>query len=333
MPNLHVIAGVGETPSRPVVRKIGLADVRQALAEGIDDFSAMPTHVLFLGILYPLVGLLLAFLTFGYAVVPLLFPLVSGFALLGPFAAVGLYELSRRREQGLESSWTNAFDVVHSPSRDAILALGFLLMAIFLIWLGTAELLYRSVFGYTTPVSVTQFVHDVLATPTGWILIIAGNLVGFLFAVLVLIVSVVSFPLLLDREAGAAVAVLTSIRAVLVNTLPIAIWGLLIAVALVLGSLPFLLGLAVVVPVLAHASWHLYRRVVEPDPTPRREYRPRLRAPRHAADFPAALFPSPSIGVEPQGTDAAAPAVPSKVAAGDARAPMDEAAKPGISPR
>src|SRR5436309_3252510 len=157
MPNLHVIAGIGETPSYPNVRRITLADVREALARGFDDFSAMPTHVLFLGILYPVVGLLLFWLTVGYDIMPLLFPLASGFALIGPFAAVGLYELSRRREQGLESSWTNAFDVLRSPSRDAILVLGFLLMAIFLIWLATAQLLYQSLFGYETPASITQF--------------------------------------------------------------------------------------------------------------------------------------------------------------------------------
>jgi len=311
MPNLHVIAGAGETPSYPAVRKIGLADIRQALTKGIDDFSAMPTHVLFLGVLYPLIGLFLACLSFGYEIVPLLFPLASGFALIGPFAALGLYELSRRREQGLESSWTNAFDVLRSPSRDAILALGFLLMAIFLIWLGTAELLYRSVFGYTTPDSVTQFIREILTTPQGWTLIVVGNLVGFLLAVLVLVISVVSFPLLLDREVGAAVAILTSVRAVVANPVMIAVWGLIVAAALLVGSIPLFLGLAIVMPVLAHATWHLYRSVVEPNLGPRPEYHPPPREPRYAADFPASLFPSRPIGVaaagEPQTTSPASP--------------------------
>jgi uncharacterized membrane protein len=325
MPNLHVIAGVGETPSYPKVRRIGLADIREALAKGIDDFSAMPTRVLFLGILYPLLGLFLACLTFGYKVVPLLFPVASGFALLGPFAAVGLYELSRRRELGLESSWTNAFDVLRSPSRDAILALGLLLMAIFLVWLATAELLYQSLFGFTTPESIMQFARDVFTTPRGWTLIIAGNALGFLFAVLVLIMSVVSFPLLLDREVGAAVAIHTSVRAVLANPVPLAIWGLIVAVALVIGSLPLLLGLAVVMPILAHATWHLYRKVVEPDFSPRPQYRPRLKAPRYAADFPAALFPSRTIGGEPS-------AVAPETSAGHAGQPAGETSETANSP-
>jgi uncharacterized membrane protein len=332
MPDLHVIAGSGETPAHPIVRRIGLADLNHALAKGIDDFSALPTHVLFLGILYPLVGLLLACVTFGYEVVPLLFPLASGFALIGPFAAVGLYELSRRREQGLESSWTNAFDVLRSPSRDAILALGFLLMAIFLIWLATAELLYQSVFGFATPESITQFAHDVLTTPRGWTLIVAGNLIGFVFAVLVLTISVVSFPLLLDREVGAAVAIVTSVRAVLANPVAMAIWGLVVAVALLLGSIPLFLGLAVVMPVLAHATWHLYRRMIEPDLSPRPEYRARPKAPRYAADFPAALFPSPAIGERSDSQEAPPSAAPPESPAGQASRPAEEASKPTRSP-
>src|SRR5437667_499280 len=322
MPNLHVIAGAGETPSYPIVRRIALADIQEDLAKGIADFSAMPTHVLFLGILYPLVGLLLFFFTVGYDIMPLLFPLASGFALLGPFAAVGLYELSRRRELGLQSSWTTAFDVLRSPSRDAILALGFLLMAIFLIWLATAELLYQSLFGFSAPGSLTQFARDVFTTPRGWTLIIAGNALGFVFAVLVLIMSVVSFPLLLDREVGAAVAIHTSVRAVLANPVPIAIWGLIVALALLIGSLPFLLGLAVVMPVLAHATWHLYRRLVEADLNPRPEYRPRPKAPRYAADFPAALFPSRAIGGEPS----------AETSAGDAAQPAEQRSKTNSPP-
>lgn len=285
----HVIGG-DEHLSYPEVRTIGVADIRDALAKGIDDFKAMPTHVVFLSVIYPLVGLVLGRLTFGYDVVPLLFPLAAGFALIGPFAAIGLYELSRRRERGLDVSWKHAFDVIHSPSFDAILALGGLLMIIFLIWLASAQAIYQSLFGYGTPASITQFAHDVLRTPQGHKLIILGNGVGFLFAVVVLALSVVSFPLLLDRNVGAVVAMHTSVRAVLANPVVMALWGLIVATLLLIGSLPLFVGLAVVMPILGHSSWHLYRKVVEPNPNPPQEPHVRPRGRRYAAQFPASLF-------------------------------------------
>jgi uncharacterized membrane protein len=250
----------------------------------------MPTHAVFLCLIYPIVGLLLARLTLGYEVLPLLFPLAAGFTLLGPFAAIGLYELSRRREQGLDVSWQDAFDVLRSPSRGAIAALGLLLLAIFLIWIAVAQAIYIANFGYEPAASIPDFLHQVFTTPAGSMLIIVGNLVGFLFALLVLTISVVSFPLLLDRDVGAVEAVLTSVRVVATNPLMMAIWGLIVAGLLVIGSLTLFFGLAVVVPVLGHATWHLYRKVVEPDPRPHQEL-PRPQRSRHyAAQFPAALF-------------------------------------------
>ncbi len=291
MPNLHVLSGAGESPAYPIVRKIGFADLKDALAKGIDDFWAMPTHVIFLAIIYPVVGLFLARLTFGLHVMPLLFPLAAGFALIGPFAAIGLYEMSRQREQGVDATWKHAFEVWRCPSLDSIAALGTVLMIVFLIWLAVAQSLFQSLFGYGSPESIGQFVSDILTTSAGWTLIIAGNGIGFLFAVFVLTVSVVSFPLLLDRDVGAVVAAQTSVRAVLRNPLTMVAWGLFIAVALVIGSLPFFVGLAVVLPVLAHSTWHLYRKVVEPDLSPRQDRHRRPQGRRYAADFPAVLFP------------------------------------------
>lgn len=287
----HILAGADSRPAHPTVRTVTLADLKDALVRGIDDFNAMPTHVVFLSLIYPIVGLVLARFAFGYDVLPLLFPLMAGFALIGPFAAIGLYEMSRRREQGLDVSWRHAFDVVRSPSFGAIAALGLLLMAIFLVWIAAAQAIYVANFGYAPAASMPDFFHQILTTRAGWMLIIVGNGVGFLFAVLVLAMSVVSFPLLLDRDVGAAVAILTSLRAVLANPVAMAIWGLIVAGLLAIGSLPFFLGLAVVMPVLGHATWHLYRKAVEPDANPRPEFRPARQTRRSAADFPASLFP------------------------------------------
>lgn len=252
------------TDKLPVVRTIGFADLRQALAQGFADFMVMPTHVVFLSLIYPIVGLTLWFATAGLDLLALLYPLATGFALLGPFAAIGLYELSRRREMHLDTSWRHVFDVMHSPSFGPILLLGLLLVVVFLIWIAVAHGIYVANFGVHEPESLSAFISKVLATKAGHNLIVIGNLVGAAFAVFVFVISVVSFPLLLERDVGLAVAVTTSLKAVAANPLVMTCWAALIAAGLLIGSLPLLVGLAVVMPVLGHASWHLYRRVVEP---------------------------------------------------------------------
>ena len=246
----------------PAVRRIAMADLGDILAKGLDDFAAYRTDVVFLCVIYPIVGLILARLAFGYDLLPLLFPLASGFALVGPFAAVGLYEMSRRREAGMAAGWGDALAVVFSPSFGAIVLLGVLLMAIFLLWLVAAQVIYQMTLGPEPPVSLASFVRDVFSTDAGWTMIVVGIGVGFLFALLVLVISVVSFPLLVDREVGFDTAILTSIRAVSANPAAMAAWGLIVAGGLVIGSIPFFLGLIIVMPVLGHATWHLYRKVV-----------------------------------------------------------------------
>src|SRR5687768_4857441 len=197
---------------RPRVRKIGFADLGDALRQGLADFSAIPTHAIFVALIYPVAGLFLARLAFGYELLPLLYPLAAGFALVGPFAAIGLYELSRRREQGLDTSWWHVIDIVHSPSLSPIVALGLVLLAIFGIWIAVAHGLYLATFGDQRLTSVPSFVETVLTTPAGHNLIILGNGTGFLFALTAASISVISFPLLLDRNVGFATAVLTSLR-------------------------------------------------------------------------------------------------------------------------
>ncbi|SDD89114.1 DUF2189 domain-containing protein [Belnapia rosea] len=250
------------TDTAPAVRRIGIADLREALARGLDDFLATPTQLAFLCVLYPVVGLVAARAMSGGDMVPLLFPLVAGLSLVGPVAAVGLYEISRRREAGQPASWRNAFDVLRSPAVFSIAAMGVLVMAIFVAWLFAARAIFAATIG-TAPASVTELAHLAFSTPEGQRLILIGNGVGLLFAVAVLMLTVVSVPMLLDRNVGIGTAIQTSIRACLANPVTMAIWGLLVAALLVLGSLPAFIGLAVVMPLLGHATWHLYRRVVD----------------------------------------------------------------------
>jgi len=274
-----------------VVRKVRLSDLFDALRLGWEDFKAIPTHAVVLCVIYPVIGLVLFRLALGYSVLPLLFPLAAGFTLIGPFAALGLYELSRRRERGEEATAWHAVHVLSAPSFGAILGLGTFLFALFVTWIATADGIYIATFGYTPAASIPNFARRVLTTPEGWSLIIIGCGVGFLFAVVALCVSVVSFPLMLDRHATAIDAIRTSWQAVMQNPFTMAAWGLTVAVLLAVGSLPFFVGLAVVLPVLGHATWHLYRKVVEPVPNLPQE-QPRLPiGHRYAADFPASLFP------------------------------------------
>ncbi len=273
------------------IRKIGLSDLSDALRLGWEDFKAVPSHAIVLCVIYPVLGLVLFRMVLGYSVLPLLFPLAAGFTLIGPFAALGLYELSRRRERGEEAAAWDAIHVLRAPSFGAMLGLGILLLALFGTWIAAADAIYIATFGHAPAASIPDFAARVLTTPAGWSLIIVGCGVGFLFAVVALCVSVVSFPLMLDRHASAIDAIRTSLQAVMKNPFAMAAWGLIVAVLLVIGSLPFFVGLAIVLPVLGHATWHLYRKVLEPDPNPPQEQPRPPKGHRYAADFPASLFP------------------------------------------
>src|SRR6185312_3341274 len=240
--SLHHIQETIHSPT-PAVRRISVSDVWDALKQGFVDFEAYRTDVIFLGVVYMAVGLVLARFAFGMDLLPLLFPLASGFAIIGPFAAIGLYEMSRLREQGVEVKWSNAFDVFRAPAVCAISILGLALIATFLLWLAAAWGIFYATLGPQEPQSIGTFLNDVFFTAPGWTLIVAGVGAGFLFAVFAMCVSVVSFPLLLDRDVGLDTAIRTSVRAVANNIVPMAAWGLIVAAGLVIGSIPLFIGL------------------------------------------------------------------------------------------
>jgi len=262
----HVYFGPEALASTPQVRRIGPDDCFSALKEGLDDFFSMPTYPVFVGLFYAVAGIALFAMTSLGNALHLAFPFAAGFALVGPFVAIGLYEMSRRRERGLAVRGRDAFTVLRSPALPSILAFGLLLVAIFAAWIFASELIYVWLYGPNPPAGAIPFLQDVLSTGRGWTLIVLGVLVGFCFAAVTLAISVVSFPLMLDRHLGLAPALEASLRVTRANPLAVAFWGLIVAVALVLGSLPLFFGLAVVLPVLGHATWRLYRKAIERDP-------------------------------------------------------------------
>lgn len=262
----HMDRGVPEIR----IRKLSTQDLKISLRQGWDDFLAKRGDLVFVGFIYPFVGFFAIAIARDWSLLPLLFPLVAGLTLMGPAVASGFYELARRREQGMNASWRHFFLEFKSPVMPSIAALTAVQFGIYVLWLAAAWAIYAATLGPTEPAAWTifpgslgAFLREVFTTPQGWAMIVVGNLVGFLFAGVVLAISVISFPMLIDRRANVAEAVLTSVRVTMQNPRVILTWGLIVAALLFLGCVTFFVGLAVVLPVLGYATWHLYTRAVE----------------------------------------------------------------------
>jgi len=247
------------------IRKIDLHDLRISLDQGWKDFLDLRGDLVFIGLVYPAAVVLAIIYAFQQSLLPLIFPLLAGSILFGPAIAASFYELARRREQGLDTRWRHFLDVLRGPAAFQLFAMTAIVFLLFMCWVISAWLIYIMTLGKAAPDatgSVAAFLHAVFTTPAGWQMIIVGNFVGLVFATLALALTVVSFPMVVDRPVGVGVAMHTSFRVARQNPIPVAIWGLIVVAMLIVGSLPAFIGLAVVLPVLGYSTWHLYTRAV-----------------------------------------------------------------------
>lgn len=249
----------------PEVRQITFRDVADSLIEGLRDFLAAPLYGAVLGACYCLAGLavVLSVTTFGMSY--LAYPLAAGFALIAPFAAVGLYEVSRKRERGEVATLADIRRAMTQRSEVGWMA--FVTLFIFIMWMYQVRFLMALFFGLNASfTSLSQFMGVVLTTNEGLLFLLIGNVIGALLALVLFSLTVVSFPLLLDRDVDCVTAMVTSVRAVVVSPGPLLGWAFAIVVLMFLAATPFFLGLLIVLPVLGHATWHLYRRIIVPLP-------------------------------------------------------------------
>jgi uncharacterized membrane protein len=248
----------------PVIRPIAWSDVVAALRAGLEDFRAAPALGAFFGGFYALGGLAVVACLAWLGLVYLAYPLAAGYALVGPFAAAGLYEVSRRRETGTAPTWRGVLGAIRREGGGELAWMAFVGIFILIVWIYQVRLLLALFLGFNLPPTLSGFVTQVLTTPEGLMFLALGHVVGAGLSLLTFCLTVVACPLLLDRDHDFITAMIASVRAVIRNPLPMLGYAFTVAALLVVGMLPAFLGLVVVLPILGHATWHLYRRVIAP---------------------------------------------------------------------
>jgi uncharacterized membrane protein len=258
--------GTTTSTAPPEARALSNDDLGWALKKGWEDFKLRRGDLLLLPVVYVSVGIVASALAFNAALFPIIFPLAAGFALVGPIAAAGFYELARRHEAGLDSGlasgWTHFLDPLKGGPRGPLLTLSVMLLVLFLGWLAAAQAIYSATLGTLAPPTPADFMRDLFSTTEGIAMIIVGNVVGGLFALVTLAVAAFSFPMVVDKATPAGIAVAGSVAVFRRNPAVMLGWGLRVAGILLLGALPLFVGLMLALPVLGYATWHLYTRAI-----------------------------------------------------------------------
>lgn len=256
------LSSVHDETGTPAIRRLRSDDLRWALAAGWADYRERRGELLLFPLVYVVVGVLAALVAFRADLLPLLFPVAAGFALVGPIAAAGFHELARRREAGLDSGWNHFFDPLNGRSRWPLVGLTLMAGGLFLAWLWVALTLHGATLGHLGVGSPQDFLGRIFGTPEGRTLLVAGNALGFLFAMGALVMLTFSVPLVVDRGCDPVTAIMTSMRIFAASPGTVLAWGLMVAAILLLASIPLFVGLMVALPVLGYATWHLYTRAI-----------------------------------------------------------------------
>lgn len=265
--NTHTPAEGIEPSHRPMptVRQITANDVVDALASGIRDFRRAPVYGLVIGAFYAVGGLLIILTASALGMTYLSYPLAAGFALIGPFAAVGLYEVSRRQEIGAPLSWSAILGTMWDQKGRELSWMAFVVLFVQIMWMYQVRLLLAVFMGFQSFASFGEFVSEIFGTPEGLMFLAIGHVVGAILSVVLFSLTVISFPLLLEQDRDFITAMITSVKAVVTSPLPMIGWAAIVTVTLILSIAPGFLGLIVTLPVLGHTTWHLYRKCVEPE--------------------------------------------------------------------
>jgi uncharacterized membrane protein len=248
----------------PRVNTLTPADIRAALMEGLSDFARAPLFGLFFGGIFALAGIIIVLALTVWDKAWMIYPVAIGFPLVGPFAAVGLYEVSRRLEAGLPLIWSEILSVVWAQRLRELSWMAFVMLFVFWIWMYQVRLLIALFLGRMSFSTLEKFLAVVFTTGQGWLFLAVGHVVGAALALVLFSVTVISIPLLMEREVDFVTAMITSVRAVVASPVAMLSWGLIVTLCVIIACLPFFLGLLVILPVLGHATWHLYRRAVVP---------------------------------------------------------------------
>ena len=248
----------------PSINPITRDDIQAAFKAGLADFQRAPMYGLFFGFAFSIVGIAIAWTLFMGEAGVWIFPIAAGFPLLGPFAAVGIYEVSRRLETGEELGWAPILSAGFRQKNSQLPLFAVFTVFSFLVWIVLARVVFAVSFGTSAMTNVMSS-FDLFFTGSGIVMLFVGTIVGAALATLLFSVSVIAVPLLLDRDIDVITAMITSFSATLENRDAMLYWGAIVAAATVVAMLPLFLGMILVFPALGHASWHVYRKVIGPD--------------------------------------------------------------------